>query len=212
MSRLTYMVLALAGVVVLIFILGIAFMPKKQDLSQYDFLKEPRITTMPDRKMLVVIMHGDPDITAKSAFGKLFGAHYRLKRVVPGVQAAAPRARWQGSGPKSSWTGVFGLPVPKSTDERALSSVQADADVKVDTWTYGEVAEVLHIGSYDAETPTIDRLQAFIDSAGYEIAGDHEEEYLKGPTVFGRGNPSQYRTIIRYCVRKVGAAGDAAPH
>jgi hypothetical protein len=208
------MVLALAGVVVLIFVLGIAFMPKKQDLSQYDFLKEPRITAMPDQKMLVVTIRGDPDIAAKSAFGKLYGAQYRLKRVVSGIQDAAPRARWHGasSGPQSSWTGVFGLPVPEAADDRALSSVQADADVKVDTWTYGEVAEVLHIGSYDAETPDIDRLHAFIDNAGYEIAGDHEEEYLKGPTVFGRGNPAQYRTIIRYCVRKTGATGDSTTH
>ncbi|NUM64306.1 GyrI-like domain-containing protein [candidate division KSB1 bacterium] len=72
------------------------------------------------------------------------------------------------------------------------------------TWEYGEVAEILHMGPYDKEQPTVARLMEFIKTQGYEVAGEHEEEYLKGPTMFSRGDPEKYATIIRYRVRKTG--------
>ena len=49
---------------------------------------------------------------------------------------------------------------------------------------------------------TILRLHDFIDSQGYRIIGEHEEEYLRGPGMFSRGNPEKYYTIIRYRVAK----------
>ena len=45
-------------------------------------------------------------------------------------------------------------------------------------------------------TPTIEKIKTFISERGYEINGDHEEEYLKGPGMFFKGNPKKYRTII----------------
>jgi hypothetical protein len=62
------------------------------------------------------------------------------------------------------------------------------------------VAEILHIGPYDRETPTIDRLKRFIATSGYSIIGEHEEEYLKGPGLLFRGSPKNFHTIIRYRV------------
>ncbi len=68
-------------------------------------------------------------------------------------------------------------------------------------WRYGTVAEILHVGSYATETPTIERLHQFIADQGYEIAGPHEEEYLKGPGMWGV-KEKDYLTIIRYQVRQ----------
>ncbi len=34
--------------------------------------------------------------------------------------------------------------------------------------------------------------------------GEHEEEYLKGPGMFGTGGPEKYLTIIRYRLKKAG--------
>ena len=50
--------------------------------------------------------------------------------------------------------------------------------------------------------PTVEKLKSFVATNGYEIAGDHEEEYLKGPGMFSKGNPDEYYTILRYQVRK----------
>jgi effector-binding domain-containing protein len=64
------------------------------------------------------------------------------------------------------------------------------------------VAEILHVGSYSSEEPDIRRLHAFVESKGYRVIGDHEEEYVKGPGMFFAGDPDKYLTIIRVRIEK----------
>lgn len=113
----------------------------------------------------------------------------------------APRARWSVAfdAKKEDWIGVYGLPV--SDTVRELPAPKKDLQVKLTTWEYGTVAEILHIGPYSQETPTIEELKSFIAANGYEITGDHEEEYLKGPGLWPT-DPHKYYTIIRYRVQK----------
>jgi len=165
-----------------------------QDFSQYEKLKDPQINKKPNQKMLIVEAKGDPNIVAKEAFTTLFSTYFKL----PGAKMAAPRARWLAdlAGPKEDWVGFYALPLSES-----VTSLPAGMEgVKIEEWEYGEVAEILHIGSYSNETPTIEKLHVFITAQGYVIAGPHEEEYLKGPGMVS--DPSQYWTIIRYQVKK----------
>lgn len=166
-----------------------------QDLRQYEKLKNPQIRKMPEKvKMLVVEKKGDPNGVAGMAFSTLFSTFFSL----PGVKMAPPRARWlnQPSDPRNEWIGLYALPLPDS-----VISLQPQVEgVKIDYWQYGEVAEILHIGAYSEEPPTIEKLFAFISEQGYEIAGPHEEEYLKGAE--SGPDASKYMTIIRYQVRK----------
>lgn len=162
-----------------------------------DALKAPRLITKPDQKMLVVEAKGDPNTAGAAAFGLLFKTFFSL----PGVRMAPPRARWSspdfGKDDKSKWAGYYALPLPD-----AVTGLPAGLQgVKIEVWKYGEVAEILHLGPYDKETPAIEALHKFIADKGYEIAGMHEEEYILGP---GMGNtpPESYRTIIRYQVKK----------
>jgi hypothetical protein len=71
-----------------------------------------------------------------------------------------------------------------------------DVPVIIEMWKYGTVAQILHLGAYDQETENIKKLLVFIDEQGYEVAGDHEEEYLTRP------DAKVAKTIIRYPVRK----------
>ena len=87
-------------------------------------------------------------------------------------------------------------------DERAESG-RFGLDVEITTWPYGDVVEMLHVGACDREEPTIAELTPFIQDCRCEIVGGHEEEYLKGPGLFSKGNPEKYLTIIRYRVKKV---------
>lgn len=166
-----------------------------QDFNQYEKLKDPQIRQMQEKqKMLVVEMTGDPNETAGKAFTLLFGSFFKL----PGARMAPPRARWLNTltDPRDEWVGLYALPLPDSVD-----ALPAGVEgVKIDFWEYGEVAEILHIGAYSEETPTIEKLIVFISSQGYEIAGPHEEEYLRGPE--SGPDSSQYMTIIRYQVKK----------
>ena len=165
-----------------------------QDFSASEEIKVPRLRTMPDQKMLVVEAKGDPNVAGQSAFGLLFKTFFSL----PGAQMAAPRARWLGVAdtPKDQWVGLYALPLPASVTDLPAGTT----GVRIETWEYGEVAEILHVGPYDQEKPAIERLHGFIKEKGYRIAGPHEEEYLKGP---GMGaSPADYLTIIRLRVRK----------
>ncbi len=64
---------------------------------------------------------------------------------------------------------------------------------KVMTWHEGRVAQLLHVGRYDAEYPTIERLTTAIREAGLRPIGCHHEIYLSGPQT----PPERTRTVIR---------------
>lgn len=175
-----------------------------RDLSEYQYLKEPQIHIKPGQKMLVVEVQGDPNVVGKEAFSTLFKTFYKIKRKEKGLKGAAPRARWPKplDTPKDEWVGIWGLPIPESV-ETLPAQKESVYEVKIEYWEYGEVAEILHIGPYSEETPSIEKLHQFIKDSGYEIVGTHEEEYLKGPGMFFKGNPAKYQTIIRYRVVSV---------
>jgi len=166
-----------------------------QDFSQYEGLKNPRIATLPNQKMLVVEAKGDPAATSGEAFGLLFKAFFNL----PGARMMGPpRARWLNTvtDPKENWVGLFAMPIPDSV----IVPPSGVPNLRIEGWTYGEVAEILHVGPYGEETPTIENLMKFIAEKGYVIAGPHEEEYVKGPTQVS--SPADYWTVIRYQVKK----------
>lgn len=185
------------AVTVLILVIGLAGAASAQMQPVDDSLKAPRLAIKPDQKMLVVEAKGDPNTAGQAAFGLLFKTFFSL----PGVQMAAPRARWssrdRGADAKSEWTGYYALPLPASVTGLP-AGIQG---VKIEVWSYGEVAEILHVGPYAAEGPTIQALHKFIADQGYVIAGLHEEEYLVGPGM-GNAPPESYRTLIRYQVKK----------
>jgi len=182
-------------IVLVLCVLTLAFvMGEAQDLSQYEHLKEPQINKMPQQKMLAVEAKGDPNVVGQEAFSLLFRTFFSLK----GVRISPPRARWLNLfiDPKEEWVGLYALPLPESITELP-SEVEG---VRIEYWDYGEVAEILHIGPYSEETPTIIKLHKFIQEKGYQISGPHEEVYLKGPGM--ASDPSEYWTIIRYQVKK----------
>jgi hypothetical protein len=67
--------------------------------------------------------------------------------------------------------------------------------LRLERFEEGPCAQVLHVGPYDAEQPTIDGLHRFIAAAGRKPAGRHHEIYLSDPN---RTAPERLKTIIRY--------------
>jgi hypothetical protein len=57
-----------------------------------------------------------------------------------------------------------------------------------------EAAQILHLGPYDDEPPTIARLHDFIEGLGLRMAGRHREIYLNDAR---RTESAKLRTIIR---------------
>lgn len=163
--------------------------------------KEPQILEMPPQKMAVVYGKGTPDKVFAELMPALYGSVYTLKfdlkkKGLPTFKVSGLRTRYPDAHlvPKEEWTHIIALPIPEDTT--SLPQKVPGVEVKVETWAYGTVAQILHLGAYDQEGPTIDRLHQFIEDSGYEIAGAHEEEYLTTP------DAKVPKTIIRYVVRK----------
>jgi hypothetical protein len=173
------------------------------DVNQFDNLKETKISTKQNQKMLVVEAKGDPNIMGGQAFGLLFQLYYRLNET-PKPLKDFPRARWPQSlqDPKVEWTGLYALPVPETVTQLPPHQDPNGLKASLETWEYGQVAEILYLGSYKTEQPTLERLKKFVIDQGYTIIGGHEEEYIKGPET--GENPENYVTILRYRVKKLG--------
>ncbi len=163
---------------------------------------DPEIITMPAQKMAVVQGKGTPDKVFPTLFPALYGSVYTLKfdlkkKGVPTFKVSPPRARYPDalSTPMDKWTIVIGIPVPDDT--ASLPQKVPAIKVNLETWQYGTVAQILHLGPYDQEYATVARLHQFLKDNGYEIAGMHEEEYLTRP------DAKVAKTLIRYPVRKM---------
>ncbi len=170
--------------------------------SELEHLRDPQISTRTAEKMLVVEATGDPRTEGARAFGLLFQLYYQIPETPKGPQQAAPRARWPNdfSQPRSEWTGLYALPVPESVSVLPEHTAPPGLHATLSMWDYGEVAEILHIGPYDQEVPTLQRLRDHAQARGYLLVEEHEEEYIRGPTMAGPGDPDQYITILRYRV------------
>ncbi len=162
---------------------------------------EPQILEMPPQKMAVVYGKGAPDKVFPELMSALYGSAYTLKfdlkkKGLPTFKVSGLRARYPDAHlvPKDEWTHIIGLPIPEDTT--FLPQKVADIKVKIETWEYGTVAQILHLGAYDQEYATVKRLHQFIEDSGYEIAGIHEEEYLTSP------DAKVPKTIIRYPIKK----------
>ena len=102
----------------------------------------------------------------------------------------------------TAWTAIMPIPDEATDDEIAASiddlrrkkAPPALDRMRVETLREGRAAEVLHIGPYDVEGPTIARLHAAIADAGLRPIGRHHEIYIGDPR---RASPARLRTVIR---------------
>jgi hypothetical protein len=205
--RTTFTVLLLAIAAILLSWLYISQHRAQRLGQQYAYLDSPRLADLPSQRVLVVETHGDPNRTAGPAISSLYKVFFSLHGKGLWLKMPAPRARWpQVADPsRADRTGVFALPLPAGEETLPTKLPVTPLPVRLDTWEYGPVVEVLHRGGYQDEAPAVSRLQAFAAAQGYALTGPHEEEYLKGPGMFGRGDPKTYLTILRYRVQKLPA-------
>jgi hypothetical protein len=161
----------------------------------------PVIVEKPAQTMAVVVSKGDPNVVGEQVFPALYGAVYTLKFALKKAgkedfKVTGLRARWPDAHllPKDQWTAYWALPIPDGTTE--LPKKVPEPEVKIEVWQYGTVAEILHLGPYTEEGPTVQKLHQFIAESGYELAGVHEEEYLTRP------DAKNQKTIVRYPVKQ----------
>lgn len=62
----------------------------------------------------------------------------------------------------------------------------------------GRAVQMLHIGPYNQEEPTIKRLLDYVKDHQLKVSGHHHEIYLSDPR---RTKPDKLKTVLRYAVK-----------
>ena len=103
------------------------------------------------------------------------------------------------------WTAMIMQPSIVSRDvlDRAIAEVRekknpaALSKLRIEPFTEGRCAQVLHIGPFSEEGSTIARVHEFIDACGMRV-GKHHEIYLSD---IRKAVPEKWKTIIRQPMR-----------
>ena len=192
----------------------------KKELSQFykpsaKYVVEVMVPTM---SYLMIDGHGDPNTTpayaeaVETLFSVSYTAKFALKRSTPSIDYAVmpleglwwaedhtvfesnDRKNWK-------WTMMIMQPpvVTAQTVEAAIDAVgrkktlTALSKLRFEDFREGRCAQTLHIGSFDEEAPTIQRIHDYILARG-RLSGKHHEIYLSD---IRRADPTRWKTIIR---------------
>jgi hypothetical protein len=186
--------------------------------------KAPVEVDVPPMNFLMIDGRGDPNTAEsyKQAVEALYSLSYTLKFAAkksasPVEYAVMPlEGLWWVDDLSSNvyaskdqwyWTMMIGQPDVISDEmiERAKAEVQRKKgltnldQVRLQSLHEGHCAQIMHIGPYSAEKPTIDRLHAYIADDGFAISGKHHEIYLKDAR---KTAPDKLKTVIRYPVQR----------
>lgn len=207
-----------------------AFDFKKEYKEFYLPKGTPSIVNVPKMNFIAVRGSGDPndeDGEYKQAIGLLYGIAFTIKMskkgnhkidgyfdyVVPPLEGF-----WWQDGiigvdytDKDSfrWISVIRLPDFVTKDDLDWAVKEAEAKKKQDfsmveflTYDEGLCVQCMHVGSYDDEPATLQRMHDFMEQEGYELDITdkrlHHEIYLSDAR---RVLPENLRTVIRHPIR-----------
>jgi hypothetical protein len=104
------------------------------------------------------------------------------------------KARWKWTmmlmQPSFVLQDLIGAAIAEVRKKKSLPSIER---LRLEEFAEGHCAQVLHIGPFSEEGPTIERLHAYIDARGGR-AGKHHEIYLSD---IRRADPKKWKTILR---------------
>ena len=179
--------------------------------------KQPSVVDVPELRFLMVDGGGDPNTSPEfqeaiqALYSLTYGVHFALKKAGVESRVRPLEALWWAPGKgglleadKAMWRWTAMLLQPDEITPALLEKVRTEAarkkslpklsEARLETFREGLSAQIMHVGPYSAEQPTIERLHTFITGAGYHLRGKHHEIYLGDPR---RAAPEKLKTIVR---------------
>lgn len=178
----------------------------------------PVLVQVPRMNFLAIDGRGDPNTSAeyRDSIQALFSLSYTLKfmvkkgsdaidyRVMPleGLWWADDMDSFEkGRKDEWRWTSMIAQPgfITEGLVEKALAKLKEKElpglkNVRLESFEEGPSAQILHIGPFSEEGPTIRKLHEFIEEGGHTRRGKHHEIYMSDTR---RVAPSKLKTIIR---------------
>ena len=185
--------------------------------------KEFALVDVPPLSFLMVDGRGNPNTAPEfaDAVQALYGLSYSLKfaskkRLDIDYTVMALEGLWwsdrmedflSGNKDRWQWTAMMLQPehITVGMVEEARAELARKRDsaalqrVRLERFHEGLSVQILYLGAYADEGPTIARMHAFIADNGYVPDGKHHEIYLGDPR---RAAPEKLKTVIRQPVRK----------
>lgn len=177
---------------------------------------------VPEMRFLMVDGEGDPNTSEsfREAIEALYAVSYALKFAVKkeeGVDYGVMplEGLWWMDGERESfeeiqenksawrWTLIMMQAewVTELRFEEALASVGRKqalpglSGMRFESLYEGRAAQIMHVGPFAEEGPTIERVHRFIEERGGAVRGKHHEIYLSD---FRRTAPEKLKTVIRH--------------
>lgn len=196
----------------------------KKELSQLykTSAKEVREVVVPSLSYLMVDGAGDPNTApayaeaVEALFSVSYTAKFTLKRSAPSHDFAVMplEGLWWAddlsafiSGDRTQWQWTMMILQPAMVTagviEAAIEAVgrkktlPALGKLRFEEFTEGRCAQILHVGPFTEEGPTIQRVHDFIEARS-GLRGKHHEIYLSD---IRRADPKKWKTIIRQPMR-----------
>lgn len=176
------------------------------------------IVDVPELQFLMIDGQGDPNTVPAYtvAVEALYSLSYAVRAITKAelgrVHTVGPlEGLWSAPDPAVfvsrqkdawGWTMMISQPTWVHTDivEQARQKTRKKNlpgldHVRLESFTEGASAQVLHVGSYDDEAPVLAKLHhEFLPTLGLGFNGAHHEIYLSDPR---RTHPTKLRTILR---------------
>lgn len=181
--------------------------------------KEVSIVEVPRQQFIMIDGQGDPNTSKEfqEAVEAIFSLSYALKFIVKKGKSGIDygvmplEGLWWSDDMtkfnvenKSDWKWTLMIMQPEFVTHElfdvALQQVQKKKNLNVlsklrfKTFTEGKAAQILHVGPFSDEGPSIDKIHSYIQNNGYKTSGKHHEIYLSDIT---KTAPDKLKTIIR---------------
>jgi hypothetical protein len=180
--------------------------------------KKVSLVDVPPLRYLMLDGEGDPNTSAEytKAVAALFTLSYTAKFLVKKSVLAVDytvmplEGLWWADDMehfsvenKSNWKWTMMILQPEYVSEELLDEAREKSrtklgravltQIRLETFPEGHCAQILHIGPFSEEGPTIEKVHQFIEARG-KLTGKHHEIYLSD---IRKADPARWRTIVR---------------
>jgi hypothetical protein len=180
------------------------------------------VVQVPPMSFLMIDGQGDPETAPAyqqaidALYSVAFTLKYSLKHSLVAEYPVMPlEGLWWADDPASfdlgrrdEWKWTMMIMQPDIITQELVAVAQAEAREKKDLpaldkmrfarFDEGLAVQILYIGPYQDEGPTIRKMLEFIETQGRQPAGKHHEIYLGDPR---RTAPEKLKTVLRHPMR-----------
>ena len=184
--------------------------------------KEVVQVEVPAFQFLMIDGEGDPNTSPEYAsavealFSVSYTAKFKVKKGVQGIDYAVMplEGLWWAddlsafiTNDRSMWRWTMMIMQPQFVEEDVIREAIAEVkrkkvlpaldELRLERFAEGSCAQILHIGRFSEEGPTIQKVHDFINARS-GLTGKHHEIYLSD---IRRAEPAKWKTIIRQPMR-----------